>query len=146
MQVGSLFAYIMYVHEVQIRVRYGETDQMGYLYYGQYAGYYEVGRVETIRSLGMTYKSLEEEHGIWLPVVSLESRFVRPAHYDDLLTVRTEVRRLPDEHIVFHVEIRNEQRKLVNAGRVRLCFFDARAKKVIPAPEILMEKLRPFFK
>lgn len=146
MQVGSLFAYIMYVHEVQIRVRYGETDQMGYLYYGQYAGYYEVGRVETIRSLGMTYKSLEEEHGIWLPVVSLESRFVRPAHYDDLLTVRTEVRRLPDEHIVFHVEIRNEQHKLVNAGRVRLCFFDARAKKVIPAPEILMEKLRPFFK
>ena len=135
----------MYVHQVEIRVRYGETDQMGYLYYGNYAQYYEVGRVETIRSLGVSYKELETEHGIWLPVVSLESRFVRPAYYDELLTVRTEIRRLPDTHIVFHVEIYNEKRKLVNGGRVRLCFFDAQAKKVITAPEFLLERLRPHF-
>jgi acyl-CoA thioester hydrolase len=135
----------MYVHETQIRVRYGETDQMGYLYYGHYAQYYEVGRVETIRSLGLTYKELEEIHGIWLPVVSLEMRFVRPAFYDDLLTVRTEVRELPDEHITFHVELFNEQKKLVNAGRVRLCFFDSKTKKVVPAPEYLMEKIRAYF-
>jgi acyl-CoA thioester hydrolase len=135
----------VYRHETSIRVRYGETDQMGYLYYGHYAAYYEVGRVETIRSLGLTYKALEEEHGIWLPVVSLESRFVRPAHYDDLLTVHSEIRKLPGEYLVFHVEIFNERRKLINAGRVRLCFFDAASRKVIPAPEILMEKLRPFF-
>ena len=75
----------MFAHEVQVRVRYGETDQMGYLYYGNYAQYFEVGRVELIRSLGITYKELEEVHGIWLPVVSLEMRFVRPAYYDDLL-------------------------------------------------------------
>jgi len=135
----------LYRHEVQIRVRYGETDQMGYLYYGNYAEYYEVGRVETIRSLGISYKALEEEHGIWLPVVSLESRFVRPAYYDELLTVRTEIRRLPNEYIVFHVEIFNEKRKLINGGRVRLCFFDANTKKVIPAPELLLEKLKHFF-
>ncbi len=135
----------MYVHETQIRVRYGETDQMGYLYYGHYAQYYEVGRVETIRSLGLTYKELEEVHGIWLPVVSLEMRFVRPAFYDDLLTVRTEVRELPDEHITFHVELFNERKKLVNAGRVRLCFFDSKTKKVVPAPEYLMEKIRGHF-
>ena len=135
----------MYTYETQIRVRYSETDQMGYLYYGHYAQYYEVGRVETIRSLGISYKALEEEHGIWLPVVIMESRFVRPAYYDELLTVRTEIRKIPNEYIVFHVEIYNEKNKLVNGGRVRLCFFDAKSKKVISAPEILLEKLRHFF-
>lgn len=135
----------MYTHEVQIRVRYGETDQMGYLYYGNYAQYYEVGRVEMIRSLGVTYKELEEDYGIWLPVVSLDMRFVRPAYYDDLLTVRSEIRELPGEYITFHVEVFNEKKKLVNAGRVRLCFFDAKTKKVVPLPEILLERLRSYF-
>lgn len=135
----------MYAHEVQIRVRYGETDQMGYLYYGHYAQYYEVGRVETIRSLGLTYKEMEEKHGIWLPVVSLETRFVRPAYYDELLSVRSELRDLPGQYITFHVEIRNEKHKLVNAGRVRLCFFDAQTKKVVQAPDFLLDKLHPFF-
>lgn len=134
-----------YAHEIQIRVRYGETDQMGYLYYGNYAEYFEVGRVELIRSLGLSYKELEEKHGIWLPVVSLDMRFVRPAYYDDLLTVRSELRRLPNEYIVFHVEIFNAQRKLVNAGRVRLCFFDAQTKKVVPAPDMLLARLKPYF-
>ena len=86
----------MYAYDTPIRVRYGETDQMGYLYYGHYAQYYEVGRVETIRSLGLSYKEMEDVHGIWLPVVSLEMRFVRPAHYDDLLTVHS------DEHDLAH--------------------------------------------
>lgn len=135
----------MYSHDTHLRVRYGETDQMGYLYYGRYAEYFEVGRVETIRSLGLTYKELEEQHGIWLPVVSLEMRFVRPAFYDDLLTIHTEIRKLPDEYITFHCEIFNEKRKLVNAGTVRLCFFAAVEKKVVPAPEHLLEKLRPYF-
>lgn len=135
----------MYSHEVTIRVRYGETDQMGYLYYGNYAEYFEVGRVELIRSLGLSYKELEEVHGIWLPVVSLEMRFVRPAYYDDLLTVRSTLKEMPDEHITFHVEILNEKRKLVNSGRVRLCFFEAKSKKVVMAPEFLLERLRPAF-
>lgn len=135
----------MYSHDLHLRVRYGETDQMGYLYYGHYAQYFEVGRVETIRSLGLTYKELEEKHGIWLPVVSLETRFVRPAFYDDLLMVHTEIRRLPDAYITFHTDIFNEGGKLVNAGRVRLCFFNAAAKKVTPAPELLLARLRGYF-
>lgn len=135
----------MYSHDFQLRVRYGETDQMGYLYYGRYAEYFEVGRVETIRSLGMSYKELEEKHGIWLPVVSMEMRFVRPAYYDDLLTIHTEIRKLPDEYITFHTELFNEKRKLINAGTIRLCFFAAASKKVIPAPQQLLEALRPFF-
>ncbi|MBL7803157.1 MAG: acyl-CoA thioesterase [Saprospiraceae bacterium] len=135
----------MYAHDTQLRVRYGETDQMGYLYYGNYAQYYEVGRVETIRSLGLSYKELEEVHGIWLPVVNMDMRFVRPAFYDDLLTVHTEIRELPDEYITFHTEIFNERRKLLNAGRVKLCFFDAATKKVVPAPELLLSQLRAYF-
>ncbi len=135
----------MYSYDVQLRVRYGETDQMGYLYYGRYAEYFEVGRVETIRSLGASYKELEEVHGIWLPVVSMDMRFVRPAHYDDLLTIHTEIRKLPDEYITFHTEIFNEQHKLMNAGTIRLCFFAAATKKVVPAPEHLLEKLRLYF-
>lgn len=135
----------MYAHEIQIRVRYGETDQMGYLYYGNYAQYYEVGRVELIRSLGLSYKEMEEKHGIWLPVANLEVKYIRPAYYDDLLTVRTELREMPDKFITFHVEIFNEQRKLINAGRVRLGFFDAAQKKVVMAPDFIQEKLKGYF-
>ncbi|MBK6950404.1 MAG: acyl-CoA thioesterase [Haliscomenobacter sp.] len=136
----------MYTHEYPKRVRYGETDQMGYLYYGNYAQYYEIGRVEMLRSLGLTYKEMEEEHGILMPVVHLEMRFVRPAKYDEQLTIRTELRKLPDQYIVFHVELFNEQGKRVNGGRVRLCFVDEKSQKTIQAPEFLLEKLRPFFK
>ena len=135
----------MYQFDTQKRVRYGETDKMGYLYYGHYAAYFEIGRVETIRSLGFSYKDMEDIHGIWLPVVSLETRFVRPAYYDDLLTIRTEIRQLPNNHIVFHTDIINPNNKLCAAGRIRLCFFDAQAKKVVHAPEFLMEKLRAYF-
>ncbi len=135
----------MFYHETQIRVRYAETDKMGYLYYGNYAQYFEVGRVEAIRSLGLSYREMEDVHGIWLPVVHLEQRFVRPAFYDDLVTVRSEIRELPSENIVFHVQVFNEKKKLLNAGRVRLSFFDSKNKKVVPCPEFLLEKLRPFF-
>ena len=131
--------------EIKIRVRYGETDQMGYLYYGNYAQYYEVGRVEAIRSLGLSYTEMEERDGIWLPVVSLDMRFVRPIFYDEMVTVRSEVRELPDDHITFHVEIFNEKGKLAHGGRVRLCFFDSKQKKVVIAPQDLLDKLKPFF-
>lgn len=135
----------MYSYDTTLRVRYGETDQMGYLYYGRYAEYFEVGRVETIRSLGMSYKELETEYGIWLPVVSMEMRFVRPAFYDDLLRIHTEIRAIPDQYITFHTEIYNPAEKLVNAGKVRLCFFEAASRKVVMPPEQLQKKLAPFF-
>ncbi len=135
----------MYTHDFQKRVRYGETDQMGYLYYGNYAQYYEIGRVEMLRSLGLTYKAMEEEWGTMMPVLSLQMRYVRPAFYDELLTIRTALRRLPDQFITFHVEIYNEKNKLVNGGNVRLCFVDKKSNKTIDAPVYLIEKLRPFF-
>ncbi len=135
----------MYSHDFQKRVRYGETDQMGYLYYGNYAQYYEIGRVEMLRSLGLTYKAMEEEHGHLMPVMTLQMRFVRPARYDELLTIRTVLRKLPDQFIVFHVEIFNENKKLVNGGTVKLCFVDAHSNKTVPAPNYLLEKLTPYF-
>lgn len=135
----------MYKHTYPKRVRYGETDQMGYLYYGNYAQYYEIGRVEMLRSLGLTYKEMEETQGVLMPVMHLEMRYVRPARYDELLSIQTELRNMPDKTIVFYVEIRNEQGKLVNGGRVRLCFVEQKTGKTIPAPPFLTEKLAPFF-
>jgi len=135
----------MYSFDHQKRVRYGETDQMGYLYYGNYAQYFEIGRVEMLRSLGLTYKEMEQEHGIWMPVVYMETRYVRPALYDELLTIRTTLRKLPEKFITFHMEIFNEKNKLVNGGSVKLCFVDASVGKTIYTPEFLLEKLRPYF-
>lgn len=136
----------MYSFDTQVRVRYGETDQMKYLYYGNYAQYYEVGRVELIRSLGLSYKQLEEELGVMMPVLSLQMRYVRPALYDDLLTIRTTLRTMPDKFITFHCEIFNAQKKLVNGGSVRLCFVDMTTGKTINTPDYLREKLACFFK
>lgn len=135
----------MFTHQTQLRVRYGETDQMGYLYYGNYAQYYEVGRAEMIRSVGLTYRDMEVEHGTLMPVMSLNMRFVRPALYDELMTIKTTLRKLPDRTITFHHEIFNEKNKLVNGGSVKLTFVDATTMKSVTAPEYLLEKLRPYF-
>ncbi len=135
----------MLTHEYKKRVRYGETDQMGYLYYGHYAQYYEIGRVEMLRSLGLTYKSLEEEHGFMMPVVSLQMRFVRPAYYDEELTIRTQLKQLPGQFITFHMELFNAGKELVNGGTVRLCFVDTKNQQTVTAPKVLLNKLRPHF-
>ncbi len=135
----------MFSHEFTKRVRYGETDQMGYLYYGNYAHYYEIGRAEMLRSLGLTYKEMEEKKGVMLPVTSLQMRFVRPAYYDELLTIRTTLKKLPQKFIAFEVEIFNEKKKLVNGGSVQLCFFDRKEQKTIPPPDFFLDLVRPFF-
>ena len=135
----------MYIHEFKKRVRYGETDQMGYLYYGNYAQYYEIGRAEMIRSLGLTYREMEEEHGILMPVMAMNTRFVRPARYDELVTIQTALRELPLKTITFHMELFNERKKLLNGGAVKLCFVDKSSGKTIPTHDFLLDKLRPYF-
>jgi acyl-CoA thioester hydrolase len=106
----------MFTSTTQIRVRYGETDQMGFLYYGNYALYYEVGRAEAIRSLGFTYRQLEEL-GIMMPVVELNAQYFRQALYDDLVTVKTILKELPEgPKIQFHSELYNEEGVLLNKG------------------------------
>jgi acyl-CoA thioester hydrolase len=124
----------MYESNTQIRVRYAETDQMNVVYHGNYAQYFEVGRAEAIRSLGFTYKDLEAM-GIIMPIVELTCKFLRPAHYDDLLTIKTMLKELPTNHrIEFHQEVYNQHEKLLTVGKVVLYFIDAatREKTVMP--------------
>lgn len=135
----------MYESTTEVRVRYGETDQMGYLYYGYYALYYEVGRAEAIRQLGYTYKELEEM-GIMMPVVDLHAQYFRPALYDDLITVKTILKELPESHkIQFHSELYNEQKQLLNKGVTTLVFYDPVTKQKVNMPEELKNRLQPFF-
>lgn len=135
----------MYIATTKIRVRYGETDQMGYLYYGNYALYYEVGRAEAIRELGFTYRQLEEM-GIMMPVAELRSQYFRPALYDDLITVKTILKELPEgAKVEFHSELYNEQEQLLNRGITTLVFYDPKQKTRVDMPEELLLRLKPFF-
>lgn len=136
---------IMYEHSTTVRVRYAETDQMDIVYYGNYAQYFEVGRAECIRELGFTYKKMEEM-GVRMPVVSMEAQFLRPAHYDDLITIKTILKELPEKHeITFYNEVYNEKKKLLTKGRVVLFFIDSYSGKRTTMPPSLREKLTPFF-
>lgn len=135
----------MYESTTEVRVRYGETDQMGYLYYGYYALYYEVGRAEAIRQLGFTYRELEQM-GIMMPVVDLHAQYYRPALYDDLITVKTILKELPEAHkIQFHSELYNEQKQLLNKGVTTLVFYDPATKQKVNMPDELKNRLQPFF-
>lgn len=135
----------MYEHNTTVRVRYAETDQMDIVYYGNYAQYFEVGRAECIRELGFTYKKMEEM-GVRMPVVAMEARFLRPAHYDDLITIKTILKELPLGHeISFHHEVYNEKNKLLTTGKVTLFFIDSATNKRTGLPAALREKLTGFF-
>ncbi|MEO7531054.1 MAG: thioesterase family protein [Sediminibacterium sp.] len=135
----------MYEHSSTIRVRYAETDQMNIVYYGNYAQYFEVGRTESIRELGFTYKEIEAM-GVHMPVVAMEARFLRAARYDDLITVKTILKELPAKHeITFYQEVYNEKKKLLTTGKVVLFFIDTKTGKWINMPEALREKLAVFF-
>lgn len=134
----------MYKHSTQIRVRYGETDQMGYVYYGNYAVYFEVGRVEALRNLGMSYKQLEQE-GIMMPVLEHTSRYLQPATYDELLTLVTCVKEIPRARITFYYEIYNEADRLIHSGETQLVFLNATTMRPCRPPETLLALLRPFF-
>jgi acyl-CoA thioester hydrolase len=135
----------MFISTTQVRVRYGETDQMDVVYHGNYVEYFEVGRVEAIRALGITYKEMEAA-GIIMPVIEWTARFLRPAKYDDLLTIRTTLRELPADHrITFHQEVLNEAGKLLTSGKVLLYFMTAGDMQRARMPEALRARLEPFF-
>ncbi len=135
----------MFITETQIRMHYALTDQMGVVYYGNYAQFYEIGRTEAIRQLGYTYKDIEAM-GIIMPVVEMNSKFLRPAKYDDLITVKTTLRELPTGHAInFFFEIFNEDDKLLNAGNVILYFMEAVTMKRAKMPTELEEKLKGYF-
>lgn len=134
----------MFEHVTKIRVRYGETDQMGYVYYGNYALYYEQGRTEAVKALGISYKQLEGM-GFMLPVAELRIRYKLPARYDDLLTVRSTISEMPGRTMTFDTEITNEVDELLNEGTTKLLFTQADSRKICSAPDSLIELLKPYF-
>jgi acyl-CoA thioester hydrolase len=132
---------MLYSYTSQVRVRYGETDQMGYVYYGNYALYYETGRVEMLRSLGISYRSMEEQ-GVMLPVLSLNCKYILPAKYDDLLTIKTTLVTQPNVRISFEYEIYNEAQVLVNKGDTTLVFASTTTGKPMQAPDWFLDTLK----
>lgn len=134
----------MFTHLTTYRVRYADTDQMGYVYYGNYARFFEIGRVEALRSLGFTYRELEAS-GVWMPVYELQTRFYQPARYDDLLTIETQITQPPAVRIAFDYEVRNEGGTRLATGQTTLVFVRASNQRPMSAPPELGEKLSPFF-
>jgi len=135
----------MYRSETTIRVRYGETDQMGYVYYGFYAMYYEVARVESLRKLGLTYKEIEAM-GIIMPVLENRSKYIAPARYDELLTVVATIREKPSVKIRFEYEIFNEKKDLIHTGETILVFINKQSNRPCRPPREMESVLEPFFK
>jgi len=134
----------MYSYKTNVRVRYAETDQMGFVYYGVYAQYYEVGRVELLRSLDLSYSKIEDL-GFFLPVVNLEVNYKKSAFYDNELTIKTTIQEIPRSKITFFYEIFNESNDLLNYGSVTLVFMNKKTNKICKAPKKLIERLSEKF-
>ena len=134
----------MYISETTVRVRYAETDKMGYVYYGNYATYYEVGRVEALRQLGLSYKAMEDS-GIMLPVYTCNLKFLKPAVYDDLLVIKTTIKELPAARINFEYEIYNQNNELLNTGTTTLVFINMLSQKPCLAPSSFIDKIKKYF-
>ncbi|MEO6523283.1 MAG: thioesterase family protein [Mucilaginibacter sp.] len=134
----------MFTNTNKLRVRYGETDQMGYMYYGNYAEFYEVARVEMLRTLGLTYKGMEE-FGIMMPVLELHCKYIKPALYDEEITIKTTIEKMPGVKIHFKYELFNEKQELINVGETLLVFVNMEAKRPCLAPAYFLDKMKPFF-
>jgi acyl-CoA thioester hydrolase len=124
--------------KIQFRVRYGETDQMSYAYHGNYAAYFEMGRTEWLRKLGVSYKNMEE-NGIMLPVINLNTNYIKPAKYDDVLTLTTSLSKKPSAKIEFDFEIRNELNELLTTAKATLVFVNMETNRPTRAPKYIMD-------
>jgi len=136
----------MFSSETQVRVRYAETDQMGVVYHSNFFLFFESARAEAIRHFGYTYADMERM-GVIMPVIDVHCRYLRPAKYDDLLTIKTILKELPVHHkIEFHHEVFNENGDLLAVGKIILYFMEAGTMKRTTMPVPLLEKLQPYFK
>jgi len=134
----------MLVTETKIRIRYGETDKMNYVYYGNYALFYEQARAEMMRHLGLSYREMEEK-GTVMPVLEMYTRYLKPSFYDDLITVKTFLREMPTVRIRFDYEVYNEAQVLLNTGFTTLTFVDAQTLKPMRPPNYFLDLLVPYF-
>ena len=126
--------------EIQIRVRYGETDQMGVVYHGNYALYLEMGRIEWLRKYGISYKTMEE-NGVMLPVVSLNINYKKSAVYDDVINVKTQLKNMPSAKIEFEYEITNEKGELLTLAHTTLVFIDMKTNRPMRAPKYILDAI-----
>lgn len=126
--------------ETKVRVRYAETDRMGYCYYGNFAAYFEVARVEALRELGITYKQLEDE-GVILPVLDYQVRYFKPAYYDEMLTIKTVIEQVKGARIYFTYSTFNEGGEELNKASTTLVFVDSKTKRPMSPPEYLEKEL-----
>ena len=128
-----------------LRVRYGETDPMKYVYYGNYAEYLEVARVELFREIGISYNDIEKR-GFWLPVSEYKIKYIKPAFYDEILEIHTFVKKIPGVRIVFEYEIYNDSKQKISEASVTLFFLDAKTNKIIKCPDFLMDLIEKNWK
>ena len=131
----------MITNQIEIRVRYGETDRMGYLHHGNYALYFEEGRTELLRDLGSSYREMEDA-GLMLPVASLTVEYLQPAHYDDVVTVTTSLRDLPRSRLTFHYEAAREDGSLIARGQTVHAFLDRATRRPRRAPQDFLSLLQ----
>jgi acyl-CoA thioester hydrolase len=131
----------MNYNETKIRVRYGETDQMGVVYHANYAVYFEVGRTEWLREFGLSYSAMEEE-GVMLPVVSLSINYKNSARYDDVIKVKTTLKKPPTASIEFDYELRKDTGELLATGNTILAFIDKKRNRPMRCPKYLLDKLQ----
>lgn len=134
----------MFEHTTKLRVRYGETDQMGFMYYGNYAEFYEVGRVEMLRSLGMTYSGMEAS-GIMMPVLELNCKYLKPALYDEEISIKVTMAKMPGVKIHFKYELYNQNDELINIGETLLAFVNMKTNRPCLPSQEFIDKLKPFF-
>ena len=130
----------MKIDEIQIRVRYGETDQMGVVYHGNYAQYLEIGRIEWLRKLGISYKNMEE-NGVKLPVVSLSINYKKSAVYDDVINVKTQLKNTPTAKIEFEYEITNQNGEILTLASTTLVFIDMKTNRPIKVPQYVLNAI-----
>lgn len=135
----------MFEHKTKLRTRYSEVDRMGYVYYGNYATYFEVGRVEAMRVLGISYAELEEE-GIMMPVIRYEIDYKKPAFYDEELTIVTRVREIPRSRINFEYETWNAKGEMLNSAMTQLVFVDSKTMRPLRAPQAIVDAANKYLK
>lgn len=131
---------MIHSHEISLRIRYGETDQMGVVYHGNYPQFLEMGRIEWLRSLGISYRDMEK-NGCMLPVVSLSLEYKKPAVYDQVITVRTHLKKIPTVRISFTYEITDEKGGLLATAETDLAFVNTRTGRPMRCPDYVLEKL-----
>jgi acyl-CoA thioester hydrolase len=134
----------MYTSITKLRVRYSETDMMGYVYYGNYATYFEVARVEAIRQLGFSYRKMEDD-GYALPVLDFSIKYFKPAFYDDELTIETTISKLPQARIHFSYKTFNVDGVLLNEAQTSLVFLNKNTMKPCSAPKDFIKEMKNYF-